>query len=227
MKLFLNTLTAKKPDVNVDYVKDIFEMLKENYEITIRYYHNWKHIESCLYEFEMVSSSIPIEHHFTIIMAIYYHDYFCNIYRYDNEEISAKRAMFDLLALGYQKEDIKKIYDIILLTTHKNLCDSFEGQILLDIDLSILGQKYAQFDGYERGIRKEYQNVPDISYSQRRIKFLRDMLRRGSIYQTDLFKEKYEEIARKNVIELIKRYIILIQKRTPTSGYLDNYLSGI
>lgn len=227
MKLFLNILTAKKPDVNVEYAKDIFEMLKENYENTTRHYHNWKHIQSCLYEFEMISSSVPLEYHFIIIMAIYYHDFFYNIYRLDNEELSAKRAMFDLLALKYPEEDIKKIYDVILLTSHENFCDNFEGQIMLDIDLSVLGQKYSQFEEYEKGIRKEFQNVPDISYQYNRIRFLKKMLKRGLIFQTDIFKEKYEEIARKNIITLIREKIDFIQKRSPTSFYLDNFLTDI
>jgi predicted metal-dependent HD superfamily phosphohydrolase len=227
VKLFIDTLTAKKPDVNVEHVKDIFVMLKENYENITRYYHNWKHIQFCLHEFKMISSTIPVEYHFTIILAIYYHDFFYNIYRLDNEEISAKRAMFDLLALGYLEKDIKKIYDTILLTTHENFCDNLEGQIMLDIDLSILGQKYPQFEKYEKGIRKEFRNVPDISYSYNRIKFLKKMLIQESIYQTDNFKEKYEEIARKNIILLVRKYINYIQKRSPSSGYLDNFLSDI
>lgn len=227
MKLFIETLRVKKPNVNVEHAEDIFELLKESYDAPCRFYHNWKHIQSCLYEFEMILSQIPEQYHFPVIIAIYYHDFYCNVNRVDNEKMSAKRAMYDLKALGYPEEDIQKIYNLICLTTHSKLCNDIGEKILLDIDLVILGQKYPQFSEYEKNIRREFQIIPDVSYSYQRIRFLKNLLKRGIIYQTEIFKEKFEEAARINVIASIKRSISLIQERQPIYDHLKNYLDDI
>ena len=75
---------------------------------------------------------------------------------------------------------------------------------MLDIDLAILGQEQDIFKEYEDNIRKEYIYVPKEIFNPKRSEILQSFLDRKSIYLTDYFKDKYEEIARDNLKKSIK-----------------------
>ncbi len=55
------------------------------------------------------------------------------------------------------------------------------------------------FDRYEAGIRAEYSRYLDDVFAVGRLNFIRTFLARPSIYQTDLFKARYEEAAQANL----------------------------
>jgi len=77
--------------------------------------------------------------------------------------------------------------------------------ILLDLDLSILGKDPQYYLEYAAAVRKEYSIYPDFMYRRGRKKVLKKMLEQECIFKTDLFKEKYESQARKNLqSELLK-----------------------
>jgi len=77
--------------------------------------------------------------------------------------------------------------------------------MMVDIDLSILGQDQKIFDSYCVRIREEYCHIDDYWYTKGRMSFLEKILSRLSIYQTELFFNKYEQIARENLGWELKR----------------------
>jgi predicted metal-dependent HD superfamily phosphohydrolase len=72
-------------------------------------------------------------------------------------------------------------------------------ELLLDVDLSILGRAPSLFDSYDRAIRAEYQFVPDKQYREARTCILSGFLNREFIYHTDDFRRQYEQQARANL----------------------------
>lgn len=168
-----------------------------------RSYHNWNHVENCLIELEQVNEEYVFEEKSLIAVALFYHDSIYEPLEKDNEERSAERAFIDLLALGFNVVYAKKVYDLIMLTRHAGTCDYFSGQLIMDIDLAILGKDYPTFEEYDRKIRKEYLSVPEEEYRVERIKVLVSFLKKPSIYQTQYFKNKYEESARSNILKIM------------------------
>ena len=72
-------------------------------------------------------------------------------------------------------------------------------QLLVDIDLSILGQPETKFDEYERQVREEYEWVPEDQFVVGRSAMLKSFLDRPNIFATQFFSNKYEKQARANI----------------------------
>ena len=88
---------------------------------------------------------------------------------------------------------------LILTTRHAETPTDADAMLIVDIDLSILGQPWARFEEYERGIRREYAHVSDEAFRAGRAKVLRGFLGRPRIYSTDWYQERLEERARENL----------------------------
>ena len=80
-----------------------------------------------------------------------------------------------------------------------------DARLVVDIDLSILGQAEQVYDVFERSVREEYKWVPWFLYRRKRIEILRSFLERESIYGTDRFRQRYESGARSNLDRAIRR----------------------
>jgi predicted metal-dependent HD superfamily phosphohydrolase len=74
-----------------------------------------------------------------------------------------------------------------------------DAPLLVDVDLSILGQPPERFWQYENQIRAEYEWVPNEVFATRRAEILEQFLARKRIYSTDNFFRKYEAQARMNL----------------------------
>jgi predicted metal-dependent HD superfamily phosphohydrolase len=93
----------------------------------------------------------------------------------------------------------RRVADLVLATRHLTIPREPDAQLLCDIDLSILGRAPEVFDEFERRIRREYASVPEPTYRSGRSEVLAGFLRRRSIYQTELFRNRYEVSARANL----------------------------
>jgi len=193
---------GKAPIVHIEYIE---KALINLYKYPKREYHNWGHIEVCLHELDAVNLPGIDEFKDLIAIAIYYHDCIYDPENKDNEERSAERAFMDLLALGFLPQYAQWVYDHIMLTTHKKHSVYISGQLLMDIDLSILGKDTQTFQAYEEGIRQEYNFVSEDIYNLNRVKFLRSLLEKDIIYQTEYFRDRYEKSAKENITNCINK----------------------
>jgi len=194
---------------------NIFNALSEDYRNLIniyyneshRKYHTFKHIDNCLNELDIIGRLKLIdEHNYALISyAILFHDIIYNPKSNKNEEDSVDIALnYILNQTVIPKNDLNKIIEMIIATKHNKIYHDININYLLDIDLSVLGYPEKEFLEYEEGIRYEYSFVDDYTYRRERIKFLQGILDRKDIYITDYFRNKYEENAIKNIIELIE-----------------------
>jgi predicted metal-dependent HD superfamily phosphohydrolase len=68
----------------------------------------------------------------------------------------------------------------------------------LDADLSILGKDSEVYFDYTKKSGRNIPSIP-ICFINREKKVLKHFLEQKDIFKTPIFKEKYEDIARKNI----------------------------
>jgi len=179
----------------------IFEELVQAYQQPHRAYHTLDHIHDCLTQFDLVRhlTQIPDEVEF----ALWCHDVIYNPHAADNEAQSAAWAMRVLREADVADEVIARMTALILATQHYTLSNDPDAALVVDIDLSILGQPVIEFDRYEAAIRQEYEWVPEVAYRQARLRILEGFAARSAIYQTAFFQARYEAQARLNLARSI------------------------
>jgi predicted metal-dependent HD superfamily phosphohydrolase len=117
----------------------------------------------------------------------------------DNEAQSAALAQASLVAAGASPEASGRVVGMVLATRHSVQPSLPDEQLLVDIDLSILGAPPARFAEYEAQIRDEYAFVPQLLFKTKRRKILRAFLSRERIYSTPFFFAALEPQARLNL----------------------------
>lgn len=162
-----------------------------------RKYHTLQHLDECLALFERCRQQAgqPAE----VEMALWFHDAVYDVQGKDNEARSAAWAQADLAAAGVPVAAIDRIVGHIMATCHAALPVGVDQQLLVDIDLSILGASRSRFVEYEQQVRAEYAWVPGFLFRRRRREILKEFLARRSIYNTPSMREEFENRARENL----------------------------
>jgi predicted metal-dependent HD superfamily phosphohydrolase len=162
-----------------------------------RKYHTMQHLHECfekLRELRALAQK-PEE----IELALWFHDAIYDTRRKDNEEKSADWARSAILEAGVAAPAGDRIYELVMATRHNAAPAGMDAQILVDVDLSILGASPDRFDEYELQVRQEYSWVPGPIFRRERRKILEDFLKRVTIFQTERFIAAYEAQARSNL----------------------------
>lgn len=181
---------------------DTFEKLQEAYSERHRHYHTAVHIESCLKLFSEYRTTAvnPAE----VECAIWFHDSIYNPMSSDNELKSADWAVRFLTKNACTDEQCDQVRKLIMATIHDAPTIDPDTQLLVDIDLAILGADEATYREFEINVRREYKWVPGPLFRRARRKILQSFLDRGSIYSTDPFRDKFESSARRNIDEVLR-----------------------
>jgi predicted metal-dependent HD superfamily phosphohydrolase len=133
-------------------------------------------------------------------LALWFHDASYDPRRTDNEEQSAAWARSELLNAGLSLERVQQVSELILATKHADSpASGTEAQLLVDIDLSILGARAERFAEYEQQVREEYSWVPELSFRSARRDLLARFLARPTLYATDACRVRFEHQARLNL----------------------------
>jgi predicted metal-dependent HD superfamily phosphohydrolase len=180
-----------------------FDDLTIHYSEPHRAYHNFAHILDCLEQFEPVKTMAyePV----AVEMAIWYHDVIYDPRAKDNEERSAELAVRVAKEIGLAGSFQETIHALIMATKKHDATLARDADVLVDVDLSILGRAPQRFDEYEHQIRQEYDWVPVEAYAAGRAAVLETFLARPAIYGTEFFRSKYERQARENLMRSIQR----------------------
>lgn len=181
--------------INLGQIVHMYFYICDLYYQPHRAYHNFKHIDQCLREFDQ-AKHLAVDP-YAVEAAIWFHDLIYLPLDKDNEEKSAKVA-YDKMCCT-PADFNQKVFNHIMATKHKVLPVDPDSQLLVDIDLSILGQSQDKFDEYERRIRQEYYWVSEDVFTSGRSGILMSFLERPAIYSTSFFKDRYEEQARENI----------------------------
>lgn len=182
---------------------DVLGELMRAYSSPDRYYHNFTHIQDCLSIFDLTSflAAYPSE----VELSIWFHDAVYDTRRSDNEQKSAKWAEAVIQQFGLSREIAKRVASSIRATRHQDEVTDRDAQLLVDVDLAILGRDTEVFWRYEDNIRREYAWVPEDVFRRERAKILRGFLNRQHIYYHGEYRERFEAKARANLEQAIAR----------------------
>ncbi|MFT7676708.1 MAG: putative metal-dependent HD superfamily phosphohydrolase [Planctomycetota bacterium] len=162
-----------------------------------RAYHTLQHLEECFAALEPAAHLA--ERIAEVELALWFHDAIYETKGSGSEEQSARWAEKELLAGGASAEVASRVAGLVLATKHDAVPEGADAQLLVDVDLSILGADPVRFDEYEQQVRREYGWVPVVLFRSNRAKLLASLLERPSLYSTSWFAERLEQRARKNL----------------------------
>jgi predicted metal-dependent HD superfamily phosphohydrolase len=173
------------------------------YGESARHYHNLRHLEECLTEFDRVRSTIGDPP--AVEAALWFHDAVYDPHSITNEEDSAAIAAECLAEANVARATIDLVRQLVLCTKTHEPGGIPDAAVLIDIDLAILGQPPERYWEYEQAIRAEYAWVPDATFAQKRAEILGRFLQRPAICRTEPFRARYETAARTNLETSIAR----------------------
>jgi predicted metal-dependent HD superfamily phosphohydrolase len=154
-----------------------------------RRYHCLQHLEECIARFDesIHLAAQPGE----VEMALWFHDAIYDRQGNNNERRSADWAAQELAACGAAEPVLQRIEALIMATCHAAALLDADQQLLVDIDLAILGAPPARFAEYDRQVKAEYSWVPDALYRSKRREVLHGFLSRPFIYSTRHFRRLF------------------------------------
>ncbi|OUL98985.1 HD domain-containing protein [Variovorax sp. JS1663] len=175
--------------------------LQARYGEPHRAYHTLQHLDECLEGLarERTHARRPAE----IALALWFHDAIYDVHRHDNEALSADWARQALLGAGAPADAAQRVHALVMATRHQAQPQDADAQLLVDIDLAILGAPIERFAEYERQIRIEYAHVPPEVFEPRRRQILGAFLAREPLYLTPSIRAQREAQARFNLRQAI------------------------
>lgn len=176
----------------------LFEALMRRYAEPHRHYHTLQHLAECLdgFEQERAQAARPAE----VALALFFHDAVYDLQASDNEARSANWARDALRGAGVPDDAAARVHALVMATLHDAQPTDADAQLLVDIDLSILGAPSERFAEYERQIRREYAHVPPEVFEPRRKGILGRFLAREPLYQTPGIRARCEAQAHRNLL---------------------------
>jgi predicted metal-dependent HD superfamily phosphohydrolase len=179
----------------------VFCAISAAYEEKHRHYHTTQHLRECFQILDDYPDSLDARAHALLECALWCHDVVYEVTpEANNEAASANWATAALIRLGVGGRDRGTVRDLILATRHITTAPSDPSlDLLLDVDLAILGAPPARFDEYEVQIRGEYRHVPEPLFRAGRAHVLEALGARTQLYRTEALLSRFERQARANL----------------------------
>lgn len=197
MGIFEESWAQAWADLSLESPSDLSDQLLAAYSEPQRHYHSQKHLAECLSLFGQVQHLAA--HPGEVGIALWFHDAIYDVRGKSNERQSADWALRVLRDANADTNVQQRVERLIMATRHDATPTDGDQQLLVDIDLTILGSNPERFAEYDRQVRAEYSWVPGFIYNMKRKGVLKAFLSRPSIYNTSYFSERYEQQARINL----------------------------
>jgi predicted metal-dependent HD superfamily phosphohydrolase len=168
-----------------------------------RRYHDARHLGECLALWERWRAEA--EHPAEVAIGLWFHDAVYETRRHDNEQLSADWARRCLADAGAPAAAGERIHALILATRHAAPAVGPDAELLVDIDLAVLGSPPERFEAYDRDVRAEYRWVPGFVYRKKRLEVLRGFVGRPRLYHGAAAAALLEAPARRNLAAAIAR----------------------
>ncbi|WP_437918695.1 HD domain-containing protein [Sphingobacterium sp. LRF_L2] len=180
---------------DVDLVETCWQQVMDAYSAPQRFYHNLEHLQNFSNKLDFCKNKL--KDYPSFFLAMIYHDIVYFMKDGSNETKSAEVAAVHLKKLGYPVEGIDHIVQLIEATKTHAASMNADVNYFLDADMSILGSDAAYYDQYAINIWKEYELSPQFPQGRKRV--LQHFLAMDRIFKTDLFFQRYEQNARRNI----------------------------
>lgn len=188
-------------DLGLQSPSGLRDQLVAAYQEPQRHYHSLQHLIECLAHFDQVRGQA--KYLGEVAIALWFHDAIYDVKGKSNEQRSADWAVSALSAAGASQATQNRVRQLIMATKHDAEVSEPDQQLLVDIDLAILGAAPERFAEYDRQVRSEYSWVPGLVYNIKRKAVLKSFLARKSIYSTKYFRDFHEAQARSNLASLV------------------------
>jgi predicted metal-dependent HD superfamily phosphohydrolase len=195
--IFLGKWQALAADIDLKETrsKETGNYLLSQYSGSNRHYHNIRHIVSMLDAFGLLKAKFaqPI----AAELAIFFHDVIYDPARSDNEEQSAVKMKENLHGLVGDAILASAAFSIEATKKH-DFTPRPDTNLILDLDMAILGQPWPVYAQYAKGVMQEYLPVyGEDAYRQGRPKlFLEPTIARGNIFLTNDFRSLNQQAIR-------------------------------
>jgi predicted metal-dependent HD superfamily phosphohydrolase len=193
---------------------EVWGILVEHYLTPGRFYHTLDHAVGMVRQVRELRGSVQLgttpEPDLRTVdfdaleLAVWFHDAVYEVGADDNERRSADLAAGAARAMGFAEPQIEQIRDLILQSSHRAPATTFPARLLCDMDLVLLGLPWEQFVAGMELIRRECAPMPRAAEQFEKAVMLRALLDRSAIYQTAMFRERFEERARQNIRRFIE-----------------------
>lgn len=179
------------------------------HELVARYGDGARHYHTTTHLAEMFALWPALErlarHPAEVELATWFHDAVYEPLAADNEARSAEWAAAAMRDAGIGDDAVARVRALILATRHDAEPRTPDEEVLVDLDLAILGAPPERFDAYEHQVRAEYAMVPVTLFRDRRRAILAGFLARPAIYRTAPMREAREAQARANLRRSIEQ----------------------
>lgn len=181
----------------------LFQQLVAAWSEPQRRYHTLQHLRECLELLDGARglAARPGE----VELALWFHDAVYDVHAHDNEARSAAWARAALLEAAAPTVAADRIHALVMATAHHSAAADADTQLLLDVDLAILGAAPDRFDEYEMQVHAEYAHVPDDAFRSGRRRVLQGFADRPRLYGTPHFQARFEAAARVNLRRALRR----------------------
>ncbi|GEA06421.1 hypothetical protein KUL42_11820 [Alteromonas sp. KUL42] len=176
---------------------EMYESLISAYSEAHRHYHDLSHLQMVLKQFASVEQLAENKSH--VELALWFHDAVYKLFSTTNEKDSAKWASDFLQASGATKDVVESVAGLIRATSHTSAATSNDEKLIVDIDLSVLGQPQKVYEKYSIDVRREYRLVPQFIYNKKRSKILCSFMSKSRIFFFDEFEILLGKQAANNV----------------------------
>jgi predicted metal-dependent HD superfamily phosphohydrolase len=183
----------------------LHDALIASYREPWRAYHTLQHLREALARLPRWAAAAPNTPR--VALALWFHDavYDPRARGHVNERRSADWARAAAWAAGTSDDTADALHALVMATCHDAEPIGPDAQLLVDIDLAILGAEAARFDEYERQVRTEHAHVPDDVFRDGRRRILQRFLAQPVIFRTPAARQALERRARANLARSIAR----------------------
>ena len=152
----------------------LFERLLTAWTRPPSHYHTLQHLSDCLILVDTWGGSLTPVDHALLTLAVWFHDAVYDTHAKDNERLSAALAVTELAQVGVKPEYCARVAQLVMATEHSTPVPPGDllTDLLLDIDLAILGAPAPRFHEYEAQVRAEYGWVEEGAYQEGRGKVM-------------------------------------------------------
>lgn len=174
----------------------LWQALKDHYQENHRHYHTLGHLAQCLRELDGAGEYLREAE--ATELAIWFHDV---IYVYGARDNEARSAEFfrEMAGGDLPRERIDRVVEFIMATRHTGSAKDEAEALLVDIDLSGFGLPWKDYLADSDALRLEAAEISDAHYYAGKLRFLDELQRWPSLYQSSYFRDRLEERAQSNI----------------------------
>jgi len=155
---------------------DTHALLMAAWSEPARRYHTIQHLEECVVLAGQWGGRLAPFWRGILVLGAWFHDAVYDPRGTDNELKSAELAKRELAKLGVPVAVQNRVADLVMATAHgsaASAADDYLAELLVDIDLAIMGASDERFAEYEAQVRDEYGWVDAAAYAVGRDKVMR------------------------------------------------------